>query len=81
MSEGSSPLHIPVLHTEVCDILAPQTGEVVLDCTLGLGGHSALFLERIGPSGSLIALDADAENIDLAKEHLAKWKDQITIQH
>ncbi|MBQ2120531.1 MAG: 16S rRNA (cytosine(1402)-N(4))-methyltransferase, partial [Peptococcaceae bacterium] len=43
--------HIPVLFHEIMDIMAPQSGEVFVDCTLGGGGHSGGFLERISPDG------------------------------
>ena len=38
--------HIPVLYHEIMEIMAPQPGEVFVDCTLGGGGHSKGFLER-----------------------------------
>jgi 16S rRNA (cytosine1402-N4)-methyltransferase len=41
-----------------------------VDCTLGLGGHSAAILERIGPNGLLIGIDFDAGNIDRARGRL-----------
>lgn len=61
------PLHVPVLLRQVLDVLSPQPGHVVVDCTLGLGGHSAALLERIKPNGRLIALDLDPTNIAEAR--------------
>jgi len=55
--------HIPVLYDTILDLLNPKEGEVVLDMTLGLGGHAKGFLEKIGPKGKLIGLDADEENL------------------
>ena len=55
--------HTPVLLSTVLDLLNPKTGETVMDVTVGLGGHAKGFLERIGPRGKLIGLDADAENL------------------
>ncbi len=72
-------MHIPVLLTEVIETLHPQEGESVLDVTLGLGGHSRALLEKVGPSGSLTALDADSANLLLAKEHLQDWKNVQTV--
>jgi 16S rRNA (cytosine1402-N4)-methyltransferase len=51
--------HIPVLATEVVDLLDPQPGDVVVDCTFGAGGHARLLAERLGPEGLLIGLDRD----------------------
>ncbi len=55
--------HVPVLYTTVLDLLHPREGEVVVDVTLGLGGHAKGFLEKIGPKGKLIGIDADEENL------------------
>ena len=45
------PNHQPVLIHETLEYIAPKEGESILDVTLGLGGHSKAFLERVGPSG------------------------------
>lgn len=52
-------LHVPVLAGEMIELLAPEVGETVVDCTFGAGGHAQLFAERIGPEGTLIAIDRD----------------------
>src|SRR6476646_4406935 len=62
--------HISVLLDPVLEILNPQPGHVIADCTLGLGGHSAALLERLGPGGRLIAIDFDPANIDRARARL-----------
>lgn len=51
--------HVPVLATELVDLLDPRPGETVVDCTFGGGGHARLVAERIGPDGTLIAIDRD----------------------
>ena len=51
--------HVPVLAAEVIRETAPRPGETVVDCTFGGGGHSRLLAERIGPDGTLIAIDRD----------------------
>ncbi|MCF7844473.1 MAG: 16S rRNA (cytosine(1402)-N(4))-methyltransferase RsmH [Kiritimatiellales bacterium] len=72
--------HIPVLHSEVITLLDPQEGEVLLDVTLGLGGHSALFLNKIGKSGKLYAIEADQENLNIAESNLNEFRDQIDLR-
>ena len=66
--------HVPVLKAEVLQVLAPKRGERVLDCTLGLGGHSAAFLEAIGSEGFLVGIDADRGNLMEAKRRLGSPK-------
>jgi 16S rRNA (cytosine1402-N4)-methyltransferase len=51
--------HIPVLAGELVDLLDPQPGETAVDCTFGGGGHARLLAGRIGPNGTLIAIDRD----------------------
>ena len=62
--------HLSVLPAEILELLAPRNGEIFVDGTLGLGGHARLILERISPRGKLIGLDADARNLELARENL-----------
>ena len=58
--EENGPGHVPVLLTEAVEALALRPDAVVLDATVGLGGHSREILKRI-PKGRLIALDQDAD--------------------
>jgi 16S rRNA (cytosine1402-N4)-methyltransferase len=53
--------HIPVLLQETMDGLQMKAGGVVVDGTLGSGGHSLALLERILPHGKVIALDTDSK--------------------
>jgi 16S rRNA (cytosine1402-N4)-methyltransferase len=51
--------HVPVLAGEAIELLDPQPGQTVVDCTFGAGGHARLLAGRIGTSGTLIAIDRD----------------------
>ena len=51
--------HVPVLAAELIELLDPQPGAVVVDCTVGGGGHARLIAERIGRGGTLIGIDRD----------------------
>ena len=51
--------HVPVLAGELIEALDPQPGQVAIDCTLGGAGHARLIADRLGPSGTLIAIDRD----------------------
>jgi 16S rRNA (cytosine1402-N4)-methyltransferase len=66
---------------EVLEVLAPQPGEVVADCTLGFGGHAVPLLQRVGPGGRLIALDRDPENLPKARELLAATGLPFALHH
>src|ERR1700722_3452537 len=58
--------HVSVLPAEVLALLEPQPGQVVVDATVGAGGHARLLAERVGPTGRVIGLDRDAEMLALA---------------
>jgi len=51
--------HVPVLAGELIEALDPQPGQVAVDCTLGGAGHARLVAERLGATGTLIAIDRD----------------------
>jgi 16S rRNA (cytosine1402-N4)-methyltransferase len=59
--------HTPVLAGELLELLDPQPGQTAIDCTFGDGGHARLLAERLGPGGSLVAIDRDP----LAEERFA----------
>ena len=63
-------IHQPVLLAEVLELLAPSPGEVVVDCTVGFGGHAVAMLERIAGDGFLLGIDLDASCLPLAKARL-----------
>lgn len=56
-----SASHVPVLAAELIELLGPQAGETAVDCTFGAGGHARLVAERLGPEGTLVAIDRDPE--------------------
>ncbi len=62
--------HIPVMLTEVLEYLNLSAGKIIVDATIGTGGHSLAILERISPDGRLIGIDRDEESLDIAKERL-----------
>jgi 16S rRNA (cytosine1402-N4)-methyltransferase len=51
--------HVPVLAGELVEALDPQPGQIAVDCTLGAAGHARLVADRLGPAGTLIAIDRD----------------------
>ncbi len=61
LASGKTPagMHRSIMVAEILEVLAPQPGEIAVDCTLGFGGHAQELLKRIQPEGRLIGLDAD----------------------
>lgn len=53
--------HVPVMATEVAELLEPRPGDTIVDCTFGAGGHAALLEPRLRGSGSYIAIDRDPD--------------------
>lgn len=71
-SDGSrQPVHLPVLLRETLAILELRDGLVVVDGTVGAGGHSRAIVPAIGPSGRLVGLDRDSEILVSARAALA----------
>jgi 16S rRNA (cytosine1402-N4)-methyltransferase len=66
--------HVPVLAGEAIELLDPQPGQTVVDCTFGAGGHARLLAGRIGASGTLIAIDRDP----IAAERFADLVPELT---
>lgn len=61
IAAGKTPAgtHRPIMVAEILEVLAPESGETAVDCTLGYGGHAREILTRLQPGGRLIGLDAD----------------------
>jgi 16S rRNA (cytosine1402-N4)-methyltransferase len=75
-----TPVHTPVLVEEVLALLAPRPGAVIVDATIGEGGHAEALLRRIAPAGRLIGLDRDAEVILRAEERLRPFGQNVILR-
>src|SRR3546814_482952 len=78
-----SPRHVPVLLDRVVALVAPaleRPGAVVIDATLGLGGHSEAML-RAFPEAHLVGIDRDPNALQMAGERLAPFGDRVTLVH
>ena len=83
MSEAAAPQHVPVLLARTLELLEPAVqapGAVVVDATLGLGGHSAALLERFDEL-RLVGLDRDPRALAVAAERLAPFGERATLVH
>jgi 16S rRNA (cytosine1402-N4)-methyltransferase len=76
-------IHTPVLLERCVELLAPaleREGAVLVDATLGMGGHSEAFLARF-PGIRLIGLDRDQDALRIAGERLEPFGDRVTLVH
>lgn len=73
------PAHAPVLLNETVAFLNPSRGGTFVDCTLGLGGHTAALLEA--GATRVIGLDRDPRAIEVARERLSSWGDRVLLVH
>lgn len=71
--------HTPVLRQLVQKYLNLSKGNIVVDCTLGLGGHAQDILKKIGSKGRLIAFEQDEQNLEIAKHNLTNYKNVVFI--
>jgi 16S rRNA (cytosine1402-N4)-methyltransferase len=74
-------VHTPVLLDEIVTLLDVKQGDVVVDCTVGGGGHARLLAERIGSNGTIIGIDRDHESILASGKALALSKATVDLHH
>ncbi len=79
--DGSLAEHIPVLATTLVEqISLPQDG-VMVDATIGHGGHSFLFGQKLGPVGTILGLDIDEKSIRRAQFELKSLSCRVILAH
>ena len=82
----TSPSHVPVLLDRVVALVAPalerddREHTVLVDATLGLGGHTEAVLERF-PGARVIGVDRDVHALERSRERLAAYADRVTFVH
>lgn len=80
--------HVPVLLQRCADLLTPAltrrhadgSGAVLVDATVGAGGHAERFLTEL-PGLRLIGLDRDPSALEIARARLARFADRVTLVH
>ncbi len=75
--------HVPVLLDRVVSLLAPalaDPGSVLVDATLGLGGHTEAALTRC-PQARVIGIDRDAHALERSRERLAPFGERVAFVH
>ena len=76
---GSPPYHQPVMVQQVLEVLEPKPDRILLDGTVGMGGHAEAWMERSGGRGYVLGLDRDASALESARLRLAPYCDRILL--
>lgn len=71
--------HLPVMPAEVLALLAPRSGGIYVDGTLGGAGHARMILDASAPHGILVGFDRDPEALAAARERLAPYGDRVKL--
>lgn len=84
MHRSDTPVHVPVMASRCVDLLAPAidaaADPVVIDATLGLGGHSELLLREF-PTLTVVGIDRDPRALEIATERLEGFGERFTAVH
>lgn len=80
MAERRDVWHLPVMRDEVVRLLAPRAGAMIVDGTVGLGGHAEAILDA-APEVSVVGIDLDPEALALATERLARFGERVRLVH
>ena len=81
--EPTSERHVPVMRDRCVELLAPaleKPGSIVVDATLGMGGHSEALLAAC-PQATLVGIDRDPQALDLAGRRLAGFGERVRLVH
>jgi 16S rRNA (cytosine1402-N4)-methyltransferase len=73
-------IHKPVLLAEVL-ALVPATAQLIMDCTIGGGGHADAILSKLDSEVSLIGFDRDVDALATANERLANYSSRVSLIH
>jgi 16S rRNA (cytosine1402-N4)-methyltransferase len=74
-------LHVPVMLQEVLEYLKLAPGQIIVDATMGTGGHSLEILKRITPGGRLVGIDRDENSLAVCRQRLAEFKNNTEFVH
>jgi 16S rRNA (cytosine1402-N4)-methyltransferase len=81
MSDPNPPTpHVPVLYHEIINALAPYSGGLYIDGTLGAGGHAWGILNASNPDGKLLGIDLDSQALVVANRRLSLFSDRAILR-
>ena len=73
--------HLPVMAGEVLTLLGAAPGMLLVDLTVGGGGHAEAFLRATAPTGTVIGCDRDSSALDVARARLADDAERVRLLH
>jgi 16S rRNA (cytosine1402-N4)-methyltransferase len=79
MEEQLKKWHIPVMVDQVLFYLDPRKGDLIVDYTVGSGGHARAILEEIVPGGRLVGIDRDQVALEAAREQLQQYEGHFVL--
>jgi len=71
--------HTPVMVKEILGFLDPGPGNIIVDATIGYGGHSRPIMEKVRPNGQVIGIDQDQQAIEYSRESLKEFSDSLFL--
>ena len=71
--------HLPVMQKEIVEYIKPQDKELLVDCTVGLGGHALQILKNAASGARLVGVDKDEESLSLARERLKEFEGRFDL--
>ena len=71
--------HVPVLASTIAEHISIPKDGVIVDVTLGHGGHSLMLGEKLGPCGILLGLDVDDKSIERAQSNLSSLACKVIL--
>ena len=74
-----SSAHRPVLSAEVVELLKPEAVGLIVDCTVGTGGHAEAMLSAAGTEARLIGIDRDTGALALARQRLKRFGGSVRL--
>ncbi|MDY6793663.1 MAG: 16S rRNA (cytosine(1402)-N(4))-methyltransferase RsmH [Actinomycetota bacterium] len=78
---GSDVRHVAVLLREVVDLIHPGPGKILVDATIGEGGHAEVLLKEMEGEGCLIGLDRDRQALEVAERRLGEPGPSLILVH
>ena len=78
--EGHDVWHDPVMAEEITELLVNRSTRLVLDCTVGAGGHAARLLDAAPQQSVLYGIDLDRDALRLAGERLSRFGERVVLK-
>lgn len=80
-TQGVQHTHTPVLVNEICSYLDVVSQDIVVDGTVGQGGHALRLVTYLGDNGTFVGIDKDSQSIDRARHTLKDLHPRLYLSH